>query len=177
MSDPGDPTRIPILPLKIITATYILWFVVFPVVLFIRQGRLSDIPLTIALGLTLVGVGLGTLFIHRLFLWFYYTFFWYILAALAVGSAFCAATLAVGVFTLPTIPSSSAIPVPLQALFIPGAIIGVIALVLVFRTGGKPIAVKSIQTAPTPAPVAKPPAGPSPDELLKERRKKLGLDK
>lgn len=172
MRDYENPTHIPRTPLKIIAAAYLLWFVVVPSVVLIRTRPILDLPMTIMEGLTLTGAALGFLFIHRLFLWFYYTFFWYILAALAVGSALCAGTVAVGLLKLPVITS----PIPivfsqdlLQVIFIPGAILGVIGIIWVFRPGVRPAAPPP---APAPAPAPKP---IDHAEAMLERRKKLGL--
>jgi hypothetical protein len=179
MRDYENPTHVPRLPLKIIASAYVLWFVVVPSVVLIRTQPILDLPLTIMEGLTLTGIALGFLFIHRLILWFYYTFFWYILAALAVGSALCAGTVAVGILKLPAItsPVPIAISADLQPLiFIPGAILGVVGLILVFRPGSRPAA----PTPPAPAPLPTPkPVAPPIDHAaaIRERRKKLGLDK
>jgi hypothetical protein len=177
MRDYENPIYVPRLPLKIIACAYILWFVVVPSVVLIRSGQLQGLPVFIAGGLTLTGMGLGALFVHRLILWFHYTFFWYITAAFAVGSGLCAGSIAVGLFTLPPIPSvplSPTLQAIVQTLIIPGAIVGIVILVLVFRPRPRPAAPQPV--APAPVPTATP-APVDPAAAIRERRRKLGLDK
>lgn len=174
MRDYENPTHIPSLPLKIIACSYILWFVVIPVIALARTGRFTDLPMYIALGLTLSGIGLGLLFIHRLILWFHYAFYWYIAAVAGVILMFCAGTVIVGVFSLPTIPAVS-LPDSLQIFLIPGAIMGGAALIYVLlrrRPAAPTTITQPVATPPPPQPVPY-----NSDKAIEERRRKLGLDK
>lgn len=167
--NPNDkPTDIPRTPLKIIAVAYVMCFVGVPVAALIRAGEFNGIPVIASCGLTAVAAALGSLFIQRLFLWFYYTFFWYISAALALASICAASTFIIGFFTLPIRISAQDVSPPLLTLFIPGAIIGIVALGYVFLRRGA--GQGKADEPPTPSIKTKAP------DLLAERKRKLGLD-
>lgn len=148
----SNPTWIPSTPLKIITVTLLALFVIVPVVVLITHGELGSIPLYVAGGFTLVAFMLAVMFLQRLFLWVYVQFYWYIMAALFFPLLICVITALIPVLTTDQITMVNQLPVWGKSLFVPGALVGIAAIVLVFRRGKRSPAPVEVPQSPSPKP-------------------------
>lgn len=173
-----SPTTIPPVPLKIIAASLVMLFVVAPVLAVVKSGQVGSIPTVIAGGLTLAVLILGLMFLHRILLWIHYRFYWY------VAAVFCAILFMGGLILVVNMNSSTQFvilnttPTWIASLFIPGAIIGIIAIVWIFRRdrSPKPISPNSPAPVPAPPPVPKQEQILSTAQQIAARKKGLGLD-
>lgn len=175
-----DPTTVPPLPLKIVTAALIALFVVLPTGRVILQSNFASIPLMVAGGLSFVGLILGLMFLHRIILWIHYRFYWYIMAAFYTLLAVTAAIFFRPLFTPLQIGGLSSMSLIGQSLLIPGAIVGIVAIVLAFRHGRLPTPANVEQpVVPTPPPISVPPPQKrilDSAQQIAARKKDLGLD-
>jgi len=175
-----NPTTIPSVPLKIITASLVMLLVVLPVLAVVKSGQVGSIPTVIAGGLTFAVITLGLMFLHRIILWIHYRFYWYVTAVLFAILFMIGLIFVVNMTSSTQIAVLNTTPAWVVTIFIPGAIIGIIAIVLVFRRGRSPT---PAQVKPvSPSPVAPLPPAPREKQILDTaqqiaaRKKDLGLD-
>lgn len=178
-----DPVSVPPLPLKIVTAALIALFVVLPTGRVILQSDFASVPLMVAGGLSFVGLILGLMFLHRIILWIHYRFYWYIMAAFYTLLAVTAAIFFRPLFTPLQIGGLSSMSLVGQSLLIPGAIVGIVAIVLAFRHGRLPSPVDTEQPTTLTPPAPTPTPAPNPQkhildtaQQIASRKKGLGLD-
>lgn len=175
-----DPTSIPPLPLKITASALVALFIILPIVSLILMGELGSIPVIVLGGLTFVGFMLGLMFVHRIILWIHYRFYWYVMAAWYVVLAVFAYIVIVPTITPLQIATVNRLPLWGQSLLVPGAIVGIVALVLVFRHGRLPSPPNN--APPIPTGVNPPPAPNKPTQMLSTaqqiaaRKSNLGID-
>lgn len=174
-----SPTAIPPTPLKIVTAGLVMLFVGVPIFALIKSGRLGSVPLVTACGFTFVVIGLGLMFLHRILLWIYYRFYWYVMAVVYAILFMIAVVAVVTLITDKQLAAVDNVPAWTASLFIPGAIVALIVIVLVFRYGRTP---RASASKPAPAPVVPTPAPPPQKQILNTaqqiaaRKSNLGLN-
>lgn len=173
-----NPTSVPPLPIKIIATALFILFVVLPITGLFISGSVASIPLMASGGLTIIGLMLGLMFIQRIIIWIYYRFYWYILAAVYVVLVVVGFDFIMGSAASTQLRFIDSFPLLSKSLMIPGAFVGVVALVIVFRHGApkepKDISPQSPQSPTKPAPRQKQILDTA--QQIASRKRDLGID-
>lgn len=180
MRDYENPVHVPPMALKILSLGLIAAFIVAPLVAALRSGNPGNLLVLIGAGLALVGLVIGMMFIYRLVLWFIFAFYWYIAAISGIVLFLLSLIYISDVLPMPTLPDTTNVSPLINVLILGGVVFGIVALYLVFRSGG---AKQSTKAQPPPS-VATPPPAPSKQKRILDtaqqiasRRRDLGLDK
>ncbi len=170
-----DPISIPPFPLKIVTSCLIALLLVAPVVGLIVLGNPGALPIVIMAGFTLIGLTLGLMFLHRIILWIYFRFYWYLMAALYVAVVVFGFYVAVSSAPSPDVSHLDTLPAWAKILLVPGACVGLVAIILAFRHHLPPV-VQVFNPPPTQPPPAPQKQILNTAQQIATRKKDLGLD-